>query len=597
MKVLKNSNIDNFILSFKEIWSFNKSLIFILIFELLVTAVTPFPNIIFLGKIVDEIAVKNDFTNALTYILILFISDCILHTLSIILQNKQTFLFACLINKLDDDVNAKCLNMDYEQFNDSNMQARIQLVNQAVRGNNFFTSLTLLFSIVSRFITLVGVIIVMTSLNVWLLLVALSVIAFQAFLHSIRLKYDRKFSEDSADVHRKIGYISHLSKDVRSKKDIVSYDMSDYILKKSHYFKNNFLNLDKERNKINGIVEILTYLFTIMFQIVVYIILGLNAFNGNISIGEFTVGTTSMINFMSASSYVTKNIISFNDNLFYIRQYKSFKKLKSKYDDLDSISIENMDLKKFEIKFENVSFRYPNSINYVLRDINLVIKSGERLGVVGLNGAGKTSLILLLMRMYEPTEGTIYLNGIDIKKINYDEYQKLFSTVNQDYSIFAFSLLENIAISDEVSSEKEKYIINLLEDNGFGERIRKLYRGLKTPVTKLLSASGIDLSGGEAQKVAIVRAIYKDSPLLILDEPTAALDPISENEIYNKFIKMSNGKTAIIISHRIYSTKYCDNIAVLDNGRIMEYGSFDNLMEKRGLYYNFFKMQADNYYA
>lgn len=195
--------------------------------------------------------------------------------------------------------------------------------------------------------------------------------------------------------------------------------------------------------------------------------------------------------------------------------------------------------------------------------------------------------------MYDPTEGAIYLNGIDIKEINYREYQKIFSSVNQDFSLLAFSLLENIAIADDVSPETRRDITMLFENNGMKERIAKMYRGLDTPVTKSLDASGVDLSGGERQKVAIIRALYKASPVLILDEPTAALDPMSEYETYQNFVDMARNKTAILVSHRIYSTRFCEKIAVFEKGEMVEYGTFDELMENKGLYYEFYNKQSE----
>lgn len=188
-----------------------------------------------------------------------------------------------------------------------------------------------------------------------------------------------------------------------------------------------------------------------------------------------------------------------------------------------------------------------------------------------------------------------YPYTIDIRRINYRDYQKIFSAVNQDYSLMAFSLLNNIAIADSVSKKERENINELFEKNGMGERMKKLYRGLDTPVTKKLSASGVDLSGGERQKVAIIRSLYKDSPVLILDEPTSALDPVAETEVYQKFAEMSQKKTTAFISHRIYSTRFCDKIAVFNNGEIVEYGTFNELLEQKGVYYDFFQTQAANY--
>ena len=594
MKKTKNIQLDNLSLSFREIWNYDKRLIFILIADVFISALRPFPDIILSGRIVDSITQGKDFLLVIFYIFLMFGINYCLRAISIFLAKTRDYLFIKLTNKLNNDVSRKCLRMDFEQFNDSSVQERIMIVNQAVRGNNFFTSLTIVFATISRFITLVGVICVMTTLNVWLLVIAAVVIALQALLHYIRLKDDRKYMEDSISDRRKVAYGSQLVKDIQSKKDIVMFGMGDYLMQKIETFQKSMLAFDKYRIKKSAFIEIATYSLSVAFQVSAYLLIGLNAFRGQISIGDFTMGITSLINFMSASSFVTNNILTFNDNIFYIRQYKSFNKLRSKFDKTpQTITMDDININNIEIEFRNVWFRYPNSTAFVLKNLNLTIKNAERLGIVGYNGAGKTTFTLLLTRMYDPTEGAIYLNGIDIRNIDYKEYQKIISSVNQDFSLLAFSLLENIAITDTVTPEKKEKILKLLNENGLGERLKKLYRGLDTPVTKALSASGVDLSGGERQKIAVVRALYKDASVLILDEPTSALDPVAEHVIFQKFADMSEGKTTVLISHRIYSTRFCDKIAVFDKGEIKEYGTFDELMEQKGLYYNFFEQQAE----
>ena len=594
MKKTKNIQLDNLSLSFREIWNYDKRLIFILIADVFISALRPFPDIILSGRIVDSITQGKDFLLVIFYIFLMFGINYCLRAISIFLAKTRDYLFIKLTNKLNNDVSRKCLRMDFEQFNDSSVQERIMIVNQAVRGNYFFTSLTIVFATISRFITLVGVICVMTTLNVWLLVIAAVVIALQALLHYIRLKDDRKYMEDSISDRRKVAYGSQLVKDIQSKKDIVMFGMGDYLMQKIETFQKSMLAFDKYRIKKSAFIEIATYSLSVAFQVSAYLLIGLNAFRGQISIGDFTMGITSLINFMSASSFVTNNILTFNDNIFYIRQYKSFNKLRSKFDKTpQTITMDDININNIEIEFRNVWFRYPNSTAFVLKNLNLTIKNAERLGIVGYNGAGKTTFTLLLTRMYDPTEGAIYLNGIDIRNIDYKEYQKIISSVNQDFSLLAFSLLENIAITDTVTPEKKEKILKLLNENGLGERLKKLYRGLDTPVTKALSASGVDLSGGERQKIAVVRALYKDASVLILDEPTSALDPVAEHEIFQKFADMSEGKTTVLISHRIYSTRFCDKIAVFDKGEIKEYGTFDELMEQKGLYYNFFEQQAE----
>lgn len=590
----KNKPFDNLSLSFREIWNFDRRLIFLLLADVFVSALQPFPGIIMAGRIVDQVTEGKDFTQVVLYVGMMFGMDYILTAAAAFLEKSRDYLFLRLVHKLDNDVDRKCMNMDFEKSNDPSVQERILMVSQAAHGKNFFTSLTVFFRIISQIVTLAGIMCVMTILNAWLFLVALAVLALQAVLHYMRLRHERKYTQDSIEDNRKIFYVSQMAKNISNKKDIVTFGMSSYILKKAEFFRRAMLDIEKRRLKEGGFIEMTMYSLSAAFRILAYLLIGQKAFRGNITIGEFTMGIASLINFMSASSFVTANIVTFHDNFFYIRQYKSFLNLRTKFDRKpDLLTLGAVDTRHIEIKFCNVWFRYPGSTAYVLKNINLTIKDKERLGIVGYNGAGKTSFALLLMRMYDPTEGAILLNGIDIRNIDYKEYQKIISPVYQDFSLFAFSLAENIALSEKTDPDERRRITELLTENGLGERLKKMYRGLDTPVTKTLFASGVDFSGGESQKIAVVRALYKNAPLLVLDEPTSAMDPVAEREIFRKFAEMSEGKTTILVSHRIYSTRFCDRIAVFNKGEIVEYGSFEELMEKKGQYYDFFEKQAE----
>lgn len=593
MKSKINARLYDFILSFQEIWKFDKKLLFVLLSDIIVNAVLPFPNIIISALIVDFIVKGDSFSKVILYVTLMFGINFLLTSINTILKKERQYLFLKFTNKLNNEMNNKCMNIDFEQFNDSSFQDRMLLVNQMSQGNNFFTNITTLFDTISEFITLVGIMLIMTTLNIWLLFIMLAVIALQSTLHIIQLKYNKQYQFDTINEQRKLSYMSHLIKGIETKKDIDMFAMGDFILNKVKSFQQVMLNFQKKLMKTSGFIELITYFLSISFQISAYVLLGLNAFTKKISIGDFTMGVTSLINFMSASSIVATNVLNLHDGIFYIRKYKAFNQISSKFDSSFETTINNIDLSNIEIEFRNVWFRYPNSTSFVLKNVNLTIKNKEKLAIVGYNGAGKTSLVLLLTRMYDPTKGTIYLNGIDIKKINYRDYLKIFSTVNQDFSLFAFSLLENIAITDNVPPEKKDVITELFKNNGMEERLQKLYKGLNTPITKTLYASGVDLSGGERQKVAIIRALYKDSPVLILDEPTSALDPEAEHEIYQKFAEIAEGKLTVYISHRIYSTRFCDKIAVLENGEIKEYGTYQELMRLKGLYYDLFEQQAE----
>lgn len=246
-----------------------------------------------------------------------------------------------------------------------------------------------------------------------------------------------------------------------------------------------------------------------------------------------------------------------------------------------------------EIEFRDVSFRYPGTDAYALRHVNLCLHSGRRLAVVGRNGSGKTTFIKLLCRMYDPTEGVILLDGVDIREYDYRDYLRAFSVVFQDFKLFAFPLAQNVAASGEYDGER---VSELLRQAGFGERLDTMPDGIDTYLYKDLSEKGVDVSGGEAQKIAIARALYKDAPFIILDEPTAALDPVAEYEIYTKFGDLVGNKTAIYISHRLSSCRFCDDIAVFEDGAVIEQGSHDTLVSDRtSRYCEMWNAQAQYY--
>ena len=255
--------------------------------------------------------------------------------------------------------------------------------------------------------------------------------------------------------------------------------------------------------------------------------------------------------------------------------------------------MEKRDDDQYEIEFRNVSFKYPGTDIYALKDVSIKMKIGERLAIVGMNGSGKTTFIKLLCRLYDPDEGEILLNGIDIKKYNYEEYMRLFSIVFQDFKIFSFSLGQNVAASADYD---EKYVEDVLDKVGFQKRLDNMPKGVQTPLYKDFDEGGVEISGGEAQKIALARALYRDAPIIILDEPTAALDPISEFEIYSKFNEIVGTKTAFYISHRLSSCRFCNEIAVFHKGRIVQKGSHEDLLKDvKGKYYELWNSQAQYY--
>ncbi len=248
----------------------------------------------------------------------------------------------------------------------------------------------------------------------------------------------------------------------------------------------------------------------------------------------------------------------------------------------------------YAFTFENVSFRYKGQEKYALKNINITLSPGEKLAVVGLNGAGKTTFIKLLLRLYDVTEGRILLNGTDIRSFDRAEYFKMFSPAFQDVTVFAFPMSENVSMSEPFNTDKDR-AESVLRSAGLGEKIDSLEKGVDTELLKVLYDDGIDLSGGEKQKLALARALYKESKIIVLDEPTAALDALAEYRLYQSFDSMIGKKTAVYISHRLSSTRFCDRVAMFAKGEMVETGTHEELIALGGEYAEMFRVQAQYY--
>jgi len=314
-------------------------------------------------------------------------------------------------------------------------------------------------------------------------------------------------------------------------------------------------------------------------------------------LGAFPVG--AVIKYVGYLANLTGSI----GNLFYYMQEvevnEKFLQVYLDYFDIKndmyqgSLAVEKRSDKKFDVEFKNVSFQYPGSEQCALKNISLSLNVGERLAVVGMNGSGKTTFIKLLCRLYDPTEGEITMNDFNIRKYDYRQYLDIFSVVFQDYHLLAMPLGNNVASAASWDIEK---VERLLEEVGFGERYGEMPKKLETPLYKNFDEDGVNISGGEAQKIALARALYKDAPFIILDEPTAALDPIAEAEIYARFDEIVGDKTAIYISHRLSSCRFCDKIAVFHEGEIVQVGTHEELLQdESGKYYELWNAQAQYY--
>lgn len=423
-----------------------------------------------------------------------------------------------------------------------------------------------------------------------MILTALSYIQFLFFRHTI-IKDRRMVWEKLPPTRRKIEYMTQVTQDFQYAKDIRLFHMKDMLADKHH----DVLMEKQEKMLYSRNLWIYNSVFahgvSLLSQACIYGVLIYNVLGKDMSIGNFTLYLGLATTFTSALTQFLNSVGHFKECSMQVDDYRSFMDLPDE-DTEGCIPIPKSS--QYTFAFHDVCYKYQGADDYALHNLNLTLHPGEKLAVVGLNGAGKTTFIKLLLRLYEPTDGVICMNGIDIRRFRRSEYYEMFAPVFQNVELFAFPMSENVSMkspadTDTALSEK------CLTKAGMKDKLDSLPDGVNTQLLKVIHDNGIDLSGGERQKLALARALYKNAPVIVLDEPTAALDALAEYELYNSFNELIGSKSAIYISHRLSSTRFCDNIAMFQAGELIEYGTHDELLRTGGAYAEMFKIQAQYY--
>jgi ABC-type multidrug transport system fused ATPase/permease subunit len=397
--------------------------------------------------------------------------------------------------------------------------------------------------------------------------------------------------EQSENINRKISYASNNLTDYSFGKETRAFGLKKYILDKYNFYVNLMYKLEFKYIKKVTPIEIIVAVSDAFKIFAVYGCISYSLWKNEISVGAFTQYVSSFLALSSVLNSTIASIVNLKNKQKYIDCYQNFTEVINDSPDQKRMEV-RCDFKFEGIEFKNVSYKYPNSDKFILKKINLKITSLERIALVGKNGAGKTTFVKLLLRLYTPTEGQILINGININELSFDDYMRLFSVVFQDCNVYNYTIAENISMNEFGDKNMIAHYLNQLN---MLEKISHFENGLDTGITRCLDGQGSDLSGGERQKLVIARALYKNAPIYIFDEPTSALSPESEYQIYNSFSSISDKKTVIYISHRLSSCKLCTRIIVIDDGEIIEDGTHNQLINNKGLYYDMYKAQADTY--
>ena len=480
----------------------------------------------------------------------------------------------------------QCGLLETVEFHESLEKAKvgISFVSGGIAGiaNNINTFL-------AGLLTLIGTLTIISLLSPWVVLVILASSILSIIATALAQKRDANFRKRLVSVNRKLGYYMNIFKDERITKDVRLYHGVDLIESRVNEFLDTEWKLERTRTKFGNKIRVWIDVISCLNQSFLYGFFAYQVVIRVIDISLFTMFFGAGISFYSSVITVTSQIIEIDKNLGFMGYYRHFICLPEPEREKKQNKALPVNFNEIIIEFVNVSFKYPQSQVYSLKNVNLIIKNSTKLAIVGPNGAGKTTIIKLLCRLYNPTEGQILLNGVDIEGYSDEEYGKLLSVVFQDYKTFAFTVKENLMTEDETAAW------NALKKVGLLETISQLPNQLNTAMSKAFDVEGTHFSGGETQRIAIARSIAKDALVMILDEPTASLDPIAEYEIFKIFTHIVKNKTAIFISHRMASCLLCDQIAVIENGTIVSLGTHDELLCHNNLYKQMWEAQAQYY--
>lgn len=490
-------------------------------------------------------------------------------------------------------ISQKAMTMDFKYTEDPKTLNDINIALETVQNpmNGVGIVILKLFSIFGSFIGFFGFVAIIFNLSPIILFVLATTVVLSYLIMVKAKNYERSKKDDLAEEERKSFYASTTLSDFQYGKDIRIYGLKDILLSKKHESNNGLLKIKQDIEHYIFKVSILDGILFLAREIIIYGYLIYRVLYEGLLIGDFVMYSIAMNSFATWMDTTMKDVATIRIQSLYITDFRDFLNKNEPEEVLNPVMIPNS--MKYKIEFDNITFKYPGSQKYIFKDFSLKINPGERLAIVGINGAGKTTLVKLLTRLYKPDTGEIKINGININDFKMEEYLDLISVAFQDVKIFPFNIRENITFNDKRDNGDK--LNRVIEQSGLRDKINSLEKGVDTNMLKILDENGIELSGGENQKLSISRALYKDGKILIMDEPTANFDALAEYKIYQSFDEMISNRTAIYISHRLSSTRFCDRIAFIEDGELKEYGTHDELMKLNSLYANMFNIQARYY--
>lgn len=579
-------------------WKEKKSYIILNTINQFLIGILPIAIIAIPKYIIDELMGQQNLTNISILVSILlvavFANNWLVSHINLQIFNQRCYLSAQFSRFMHEKLaNTDFCNLENPEFFEIRDKA-----NKFLYGDwhGFSYVLESAFTIIGKAFTMVGIIAIISTMNIFIVMIFLLMVLVSAFVDSKAKEKSHKLSMEAVKVERRWSYFTRILEDVSYSKEIRMNNISKWLIEAEMDYSHKAIDFYKRRNMYFSLSSLFNSVSGLIQNAITYVYLIHRVISNAISIGEFTMYLSAVATFSNSVRDVLSSLVDIKIYGIYYEALEKYVNIQETLRNNKKLLLPIQNDNEFVISFHNVSFKYPGQDSYAIRNLNLEIKSGVKLSVVGENGAGKTTFIKLLCRLYDPTEGEILCNNVNIKDIDYDKYMSIFSAVFQDFKLFSFSIKDNIVFGDENTISREG-VYNLLREVGLEKKVKALPKGIDTSVYKEFDENGFEPSGGEAQKIAIARAIAKKSKIVILDEPLSALDPKAEHEIFEQFNSLIQDKTAIYISHRLSSSRLCDYIAVFEAGNIIEYGTHDELIVRKGKYAELFNIQAQYYTA
>lgn len=586
-------SIVNFI---KQVWKISPGYILLIFFNALLSGAKIIFNTILPMLLINELIGDRTVSRLLLYGGLIVANNVVMTFLTDSITKYRDVKDEWVQNAMIEKMGERIMNLEYSYLEDPYYLDLKESAIFAIQNQSAIANVIRVFAdTLQGFITLAGLLTILATLGpVLVIVLAIGVIAMLVLFKSAS-KSMIELMQRIVPINRVYGYYIDVAMEKAAQKDLRLYKMDQLVTEKVVAFSEKSCDEFDKANRLMGIATGGMAVVTELTSAFTYGYVGIRTissiFGPQITLGALTMYVTSAITFSSTVIKFGENIVGLWQNIQFLQPYNEFMALKEETKDTSGIPFEG---EVETLEFRNVTFTYPKAEKPVLSNVSFSVHKGEKISIVGLNGAGKSTLVKLICRMYQADSGEILVNGRNIYDYDYLSYMNVISAVFQDYKLFNFSIEENISCRETGADENR--VNYLVEQVGLKEKIDELPEGIASRFGKEYDEEGVELSGGQGQKIAIARALYKKASMVILDEPASALDPIAEAEIYEKFNSLVEDKTAIYISHRMSSSVFCDKILIIDGGTVSDFDTHENLMKKTdSLYYKLFHSQAENY--